>query len=547
MPILSTTTETLLYRPVPPRPDAVRMALAYPAPRNIALSSLGYLVLFSQLDQNPDVVAERLYSDTVEHHGTRDYELIGFSFAFELDALEILNMLERLGIPLYAKDRTADHPLIFAGGPTVMTNPEPFADFFDFFVIGEGEEILQELMGAYRQYRNITDRCDLLHRLSREVTGVYVPSLFEIDYAAPDGPIAAIRPRCADIPAVINKRMITDMENTVTSSPILSPETVFADTFLIEVMRGCAHRCRFCLASYSMLPARGATLEALIERIDFGSRYTNKVGLLGALIADHPQFAELCDYLQGKMDSQGLQISAASLRADTLTPHMAETFRKGGQKQVTIAIESGSETLRRRINKHLRQDAIFRATETVAKAGMRGIKLYGMVGLPDETEEDIEDTIRLMRELHRENPRLELHLGCSSFVPKAATPFQWQPRLETREVEHRFKMLQKGLLKVADFRPQSAKWDLFQAVLSRGDRRLAPFIERFRRLGGSLGSMNRAYKELRSEGVNLPPLDWYALRERPEDEILPWDMLSLGVHKEILYKEGLLPPGWKPG
>jgi radical SAM superfamily enzyme YgiQ (UPF0313 family) len=539
-----TTSEVLLYKPKPAQEGSVRLALAYPAPYSIAMSSLGYMTLFAQLDQNPQIQATRVFSDTLSQYSPKAFDLVGYSFSFELDILQILQDFKTWGLPLYAAERDRHAPLIFAGGPTVMTNPEPFAPFFDFFLIGEGEELLNDLALAYERHREAPTREALLHRLAVEVPGLYAPSLYHVSYHPEEGYITAIEPRFEDVPFPVQKQFVGNLDNFVAASPILTPDTVFSNTFLVEVMRGCSHRCRFCLASYSMLPTRGASLEAIIERIETGLPYTHKIGLLGALIADHPQFPELCDYLDAQMDRYSdMKLSSASLRADTLTSQIARTFKKGKQNQLTIAVESGSESLRRRINKNLKHEAILQAAANVAEAGLRGLKVYGMVGLPDETEDDVWALVELMKSLKRENPKLELHLGCSSFVPKAWTPFQWMPKLDTKTIQHRHEVLRKNLLKVADVRPTSAKWDFFQALLSRGDRRLAPFVVRFLELGGSLGSMQRAFKELQANGsVDFPPLEWYAQRQRTVEEILPWDLLHLGVPKDILYKESLAPP-----
>ncbi len=540
--VMQNPPERFLYTPTVAGADAVWVGLVYPASYQIAMSSLGYLTLFQLMDQNPRISPTRIYADSWTGLSAQAYELLGYSLSFELDMVQILESFQALDIPQYAKDRSRDCPLVFAGGPVPMSNPEPYADFFDFFIIGEGEEILDELAQALQTYRHLSSREELLHRLAVEVAGVYVPSMYHIEYAGSDGPIQSITPRYHDVPPVVQKRFIENMEHFVASTPIVTEKAFFSNMFLVEVVRGCAHRCRFCLASYATLPVRSATIDRVIARIEAGIQYTDKVGLLGLLIADHPQFPELCEYLNTK---EGLTISAASLRADTLTLPIAQTFKKGQQKQVTIAVESGSEKLRRRINKNLKHEAIMRAASVVAESGLEGLKIYGMVGLPDEDESDVAELAQLMKALKKENPRLKLHLGCSSFVPKAGTPFQWQPRLDNKQIDARFQQLQKALYKTADFRPQSAKWDYFQALLSRGDRRLAPLIVRFWEFGGTLGALNRAYKALKAEGkANFPELDWYALRERPEDEILPWDMLSLGVSKAILYKEGLPPPGF---
>jgi radical SAM superfamily enzyme YgiQ (UPF0313 family) len=283
-----------------------------------------------------------------------------------------------------------------------------------------------------------------------------------------------------------------------------------------------------------------------MDKLEQGMVHTHKIGLLGALISDHPSFPELCEWLEGKMeDNPELTVSSSSLRVDTITTPMVRMFRKGHQKQLTLAIETGSEKLRRRINKNLRHEQILQAAAHMEEGGMKGVKIYGIVGLPDENDDDVAQLGELMRELKANHPKLDLVLGCSSFVPKGGTPFQWMPRLDNKTVESRFAILKKQLVKVVDFRPSSTKWDYFQAWLSRGDRRLAPLLVRFYELGGSLGSLNRAYKELKNEGkANFPNPDWYALRERPETEILPWDMITLGAPKSILWKEGQPPLGF---
>lgn len=545
------SSEIYLYQPVAPNPDAVRIAMVYPAAYQIAMSSLGYLILFQQLDMNPDIDARRIYADTLLEHNPKELEFMAFSFSFELDIIKIIENFGVYNIPMLAKDREREHPLIFAGGPVPMSNPEPFADFFDFFLIGEGEEVLKLMMETYRELRHLTDREDLIHKLAARVPGLYAPGMYDVQYEGPDGPVSSITPKYADIPALVEKQIVANMDDFVASTPIISDKAIFSSTVLIEVMRGCAHRCRFCLASYSMLgpmgsgipAARGGSIEKVIARVEQGIQYTNKVGLLGALISDHPDFPALCEYLDSKDD---LTISSSSLRVDTLTPQIANTFKKGGQKQLTLAIETGSERMRRRINKNLKHEQILQSAEIMAKAGMEGLKFYGMVGLPDEVDHDVELLVDLLKEVRKNNPKLKIHLGCSSFVPKAGTPFQWQPKLSNKMVDSRFEILRKGLLKIADVRASSAKWDYFQAFLSRGDRRLSKLIIRFYELGGGLGSVNRAHKELKAEGkADYPDLDWYALRERPESEILPWEMVNLGTPKHILYKEGLPPPGFE--
>lgn len=545
MPRAVAASETLLYTPTPPRADAMSVALAYPADYGIAMSSLGYLTLFRILDQRADVAAQRITMDALAR-GERlkpDTALLGFSFSFELDILNILKTLAQCEIPLLARERTAAHPLVFAGGPVAMTNGEPYADFIDFYLVGDGEDVLGELVTAVQRHRTLLasapeGRLALLRALAAEVPGLYAPALYEVTYAAPDGPILAITPRDATTPARVHKRSLAPDTPDVAFSPILTPQAYFSNVFLVEVMRGCAHRCRFCMASYTTLPARASPTGGLMRAIETGLRHTPKIGLLGALIADHPDFAELCAFLNHQMDAHdGLTLSAASLRADTLSEAIVRTFVRGGQRQLTIAIETGSARLRRRINKHLSEEAIFQAARVCARAGLPSLKLYTMVGLPDETDEDIDDTLRLVRQLRRENPTLSLTLGCSSFVPKGGTPFQWVERLATPAVEKRLERLRRGLVGLAQFRPSSARWDATQALLARGDRRLGPFLLRYAAYGGSLGHIRRAWKDL-PKG-SLPSQDWFALRARDQNECLPWDVVSLGIPRSILYQESL--------
>lgn len=531
--------ETLLYQPALNRHnDAIPMGWLYPAPYNVSMSSLGYLSLFRQLDERVDVKPTRINSDNIKNFKATDFELIGISFAFELDILEIIKQFEQLGLPFLSKDRqNGDYPLIFSGGPVPTTNPEPYAEFFDFFIIGDGEDALNNIVTSYQSVRDkALSKSEKLLQLANDVSGLYAPSLYEVSYND-DETIAEIKALHPEAPMKISRQSMTFSENTVITTPILTADTVFADKFLIEVMRGCAHRCRFCLASYATLPAKGPQQGALLNAVETGLKHTNKLGLLGALVADHPDFEALCELLLTKSD---IQTSMASLRADTVTPLIARTVKHTQQNSVTLAVESGSERLRKRINKHLKTESILNAADILAAEGVGTMKLYFMAGLPDETDEDIDESIALVKDLRKRNPKLKINVGCSTFVPKAQTPFQWLERASTRTMSDRQERFRKGIAKVADFRPSSPKWDTFQALLSRGDRRLTPFIIEFAKSGGNLGAQNRALKNIRdanSGQLPFPSPDWYANRERDEHEILPWDLLFLGVSKENLYKE----------
>lgn len=508
------------------------------------MSSLGYLSLFRQLDERPDVAVHRLTTEALNPSDLKDAELMGLSFAFELDVVEILKAFEALRIPTFSDHRNDDHPLVFAGGPVVITNPEPYADFFDFFIIGEGEEAMDKLMTVFSTVRHLP-RAEQLLALAQQVPGVYVPSLYEVVYAPPTngvgGPIQAILPKVEGIPFPVQKQVVSDMSATIASSPILSPEAIFPNTFMVEVMRGCPHRCRFCLASYSMLPARGPGLGLIQSTIEQGLKHTNRIGLVGALIAEHPEFESLCEFLRTQ---PSIEIGSASLRADTLTDTIAQTFVHGGQKTVTIAVESGSERLRHRINKHLKTEAIYNAAAILERAGIPQLKLYMMVGLPDETMDDLAETVALVKGLKKAHPRLKLTFGCSTHVPKAATPFQWVARESVKSLQEKHWYLQKHVSRLAAFRPTSPKWDHLQAILSRGDRRLAPWLVAFVQAGGNLGAINRATKGMASVSLRhpLPDLDALACDQRSADTIHPWDVLHLGVSKDTLFRESGIKP-----
>jgi radical SAM superfamily enzyme YgiQ (UPF0313 family) len=528
-------SETLLYQPIPPVADALRFGFLYPASYAVSVSALGYLLLFSLVDQLPQVAATRLTTDALAGHQGRNFDVIGISFAFELDFLEVFNGLTQLGLPLLAAERHHDAPLVFAGGPVPTTNPEPYAPFFDFFLVGDGETLLPAVLLHLQQASPSLTRAEKLLQLATQFTGVYVPSLYDVAYDGPTGAISAITP-VDGAPVRVLRATVDDMDNHVAASPLLSPDSVYGYSYLVEVRRGCAHRCRFCLASYSTLPAKSAGLDALWAKIETGLQHTDHIGLLGALIADHPQFGDLVDRLNGVMDAgRALRVSCSSLRVDTLTAPMVAMFVRAQQQQITLAIESGSPRVRTAIHKHLSQQAIWQAADTLAQAGMPGLKLYTMVGLPTETDDDIQQTIQLAKDLKKAHPRLKLTLGASSFVPKAATPFQWLGRPADKVLEQRQALKTRGLQKVAQFRPGSVKWDTLQALLSRGDRRLAPLLLAVGQYGGSAGSFNRAYKSLKG---TLPPLDWYANRARPQHEVLPWQHLHLGVDSDILWTEG---------
>ena len=528
--------EKFIYKPAIKRHDAIPMWFCFPATSMIGMCSLGYLHLFRLFDENPNISPERIFTDTDRPlQNIKDVEIMGFSVSFEFDFQGIFSILKKYNVPLRAKDRNENHPLIFGGGPVLTGNPEPFADFFDIIIIGEGEEVLNEIMNAYKEVRDLSKKEQLIH-LSK-IEGVYIPSFYDIEYNS-DDTIKSIKQNTKDAPKKINKRHIKNLNKSL-YTPILTEKSVFPGMFLIEIARGCPKKCRFCMASYLTLPARYPVYESVIKIINKGLEYSSKIGLLGALITEHPDFEKICDYILELKKEKEFKISVSSLRIDTITPLIVKTLVECGQKQATIAVEAGSERLRKVIGKKLTEEDIFRGVKIARENGLTGLKVYGMIGLPSETQEDIEELANLMKKIKKENKGFNLTLSVSSFVPKAQTPFQQEERPDEKIINTRSNYLRKELNKnKVLFKPTSVKWDYIQAIISRGDRRLSYVLEKVHELGGTIGSWTKAYKEI-SEEHTLPNFDWYANRKRDFSELLPWELIDTGVSKETLHKEAL--------
>ncbi|OGI04277.1 MAG: hypothetical protein A2Y25_09395 [Candidatus Melainabacteria bacterium GWF2_37_15] len=501
--MITKSEEKYIYKPAVRKSDAIPLWFCFPSTYMIGMASLGYLHLFRLFDENPDVYPERVFTDTEKtFHQVENIELMGFSFSFELDFLGMFKIFDKYKIPFRAEDRGEEFPLVFGGGPVLTANPEPYAEFFDFINIGEGDESLVEVVNVYKEMRDIKDKKAKLERIS-QIPGIYVPSLNKGE-------------------KVVHKTYVKDFQKSL-YTPILTEKSVFPNMFMVEIARGCPKKCHFCIASYLTLPARYPAFENIKAAIDTGLQYSDKIGLLGALITEHPDFDKICQYILEKRKEKEFEISVSSLRVDKITPLIIKTLVECGQKSSTVAIEAGTDRLRKKINKDLIETAIFKGIKTAHENGLTGLKVYGIIGLPGETQEDIEALADLMIRLKKDNKGFNLSLSVSSFVAKAQTPFQREARSANEELEAKSNYLRKELqTHKVQYKPTSIKWDYIQAVLSRGDRRLAPMLEKVYELSGTLGSWNRAFKEFR----HLDP-DWYALRARPQDEVLPWGFIQV--------------------
>lgn len=501
--------ELFLYNRKESHNDDFKIWMAFPGIYSFSLSSLGFLWMFKTIDELDGVGIERICSDTEKtQYRICDIKLFGFSFSFDLDFLTIFSMLEKYGIPLKASERGDEFPLVFAGGPVITANPTPYSDFFDFFIIGDGEDVNLDVVNICKNNQDKSK--DEILKLLAEIEGVYVPKLGKR-----------------------NVKKLTKRLSECIYTPILSENAFFKNTFILELARGCANRCGFCLASYLNLPLRFMPYEDVLAVIKLGLSYTNKIALLGAQISAHPHFKDICKFIYEKiLNGENIEMSVSSLRVDAIETDVVKTLVAAGQKNSTLAIEAGSDRLRKVINKNLTEEQIFNAVKIAKDNGLKGLKFYGMIGLPTESEEDINALIMLSKKLKQEYKGFDISFGFSSFVPKPHTPFQWCGRENTKSLEEKANYLKKEFHKIGiGANVSSIKWDYWQAVLSRGDETFTEFLIDIYRDGGKLGAFKKAAKK---HNINS---DYYAYENYSFNTILPWDFIDIRPGKEFLEKE----------
>ncbi len=520
----------------------ISVALTYPNYYHLGMSNLGFQTLYLLMNSLDDVVCERVFLAEGEGGRTNgspralesgrpltDFDIIAFSISFENDYPNLLTILALAGLPLWSSERTPPHPLIIAGGVTSMLNPESIAPFVDCFLIGEAEAILPSFFFAFRKY---DDKSSLLERMALEVAGAYVPALYEVSYNA-DGTIEEFRPK-GDLPRTVKKAVAEDLSLWDTCTTILTSNTTFDDTYLIEISRGCRHGCRFCAAGFVYRPPRSRTKTQLENCIDEGAQYAERIGLVAAAVSDVPHIESLC----GRVLDNNAELSVSSLRADLLSQAFLDVLRRTGVKTATIAPDAGSERMRCVINKGISEQDVLDSTESLVGAGIANLKLYFMVGLPTETMSDVEAIVSLCKKVkHRflkaSRPKHTLgkiSVSLNSFIPKPFTPFQWVPLEDTKTLKAKIKHVKNGLRRVANVQVHAdvPRWAYVQAMLSRGDRRTAQLLVSAHR---NRGNWPKTFKN----SVINP--DFWVYRERSQDEILPWDFIDHGINKGFLVEE----------
>ncbi|HKD00721.1 MAG TPA: radical SAM protein [Methylomirabilota bacterium] len=525
----------------------ISVALVYPNTYAVGMSNLGFQTIYRHLNALPDVVCERVFmpepADLDEMRRVQvapfsleslrpltDFHLVGFSVTYEGDYVNVLRLLAMAGIPTRASARRPHDPLVLMGGVCAFSNPEPIAPFMDFVVVGEGEELVVELIAAYRTgYR---DRASLLAALAG-IDGVYVPEGYTIGYDE-DGTIADVTAHDG-APAVVAKRRLRNVNAFETVAAVKTAHAEYGHMALLEVGKGCGRGCRFCLEGQVYRPVRHRSVDALRETVErMAAAGERRIGLVGACVSDYPWLADLLRVVE----DNGMELSISSLRADSLSEGLVAALARGGHRTLTMAPEAGTERLRRVIRKSISNEQLMTACDLVRAHGIPNLKTYFMIGQPTETLEDVEaipdlagrmlERLRVLDPAGR--PFGRLTLSVSSFVPKPWTPFQWAPFDGADSLQAKLEIIKRGVRGFSNVRVlhENPREAALQALLARGDRRVGDFLEL---AAAHEGDWRRALREWAGDAA------FYTTRPRALDERLPWDHFDVGVKKAGLLRE----------
>ena len=522
-----------------------KVAIVYPNTYFVGMSNLGLHIIYEEINLHPSSVCERIFLPEKKELDVYDktktplmsvetqrpmhqFDVVAFDVTFEMDYFHIPLMLRYGRVPVMSEDRTGFDPIVIAGGPCATFNPEPFADFIDAFIIGEGEGIVTAVLERIRKGReNGESREETISALA-QIDGVYVPVLYTPQYDDNDRFLGY---DIADgAPKIIRRHFepLTSGGETV----IATNFTEFGAMYIIEVARGCGRHCRFCMAGYCFRVPRVRPLDILKEGVDRAEKLGKKVGLMGAAISDYPEVDELVTYIRSK----DMRYSCASLRADSLTQAVVDGLAESGQKTITIAPETGSERLRRVINKGISEENLRTAAQLSAKSGIQHMRLYIMIGLPTETDEDIDAIVGLAERTQAHMAEVgckgRLTLSINPFIPKPFTPFQWMAMDHQKSVEKKLQYIKKSLQKNRriEVLVESPKEAYIQGVLARGDRRLGKVLA-----ACALDRGSKSFKsEMKRAGLDMDDCNY---RERKFEDYLPWSHLDMGLRNGYLEQE----------
>ena len=522
-----------------------KVAIVYPNTYFVGMSNLGLHIIYEEINLHPSSVCERIFLPEKKELDVYDktktplmsvetqrpmhqFDVVAFDVTFEMDYFHIPLMLRYGRVPVMSEDRTGFDPIVIAGGPCATFNPEPFADFIDAFIIGEGEGIVTAVLERIRKGREHGESREETIAGLAQIDGVYVPVLYTPQY---DDNKRFVGYDIADgAPKIIRRHFepLTSGGETV----IATNFTEFGAMYIIEVARGCGRHCRFCMAGYCFRVPRVRPLDILKEGVDRAEKLGKKVGLMGAAISDYPEVDELVTYIRSK----DMRYSCASLRADSLTQAVVDGLAESGQKTITIAPETGSERLRRVINKGISEENLRTAAQLSAKSGIQHMRLYIMIGLPTETDEDIDAIIGLAERTQAHMAEVgckgRLTLSINPFIPKPFTPFQWMAMDHQKSVEKKLQYIKKSLQKNRriEVLVESPKEAYIQGVLARGDRRLGKVLA-----ACALDRGSKSFKsEMKKAGLDMDDCNY---RERKFEDYLPWSHLDMGLRNGYLEQE----------